>query len=130
VLTGPVQLPFGTPARPSLSFGPGANSGISGAGSGVSVIVSGTLQWLYTADQTLCGNDIDMRGHLLQSLGDAAGPSDALNTRTADARYAPVSLASEVRRLREMVANLERELRARPVQQPLEIGRGMRTDLR
>jgi hypothetical protein len=91
-MTGPLQLPSGSATAPALQLGdadgtgfwraPGNVVGLGVAGSFIAAFAPGLAQFY---------QPVNMLTNRIQQLGDATAATDALNMRTADARYLPVS---------------------------------------
>jgi hypothetical protein len=123
-LTGPLQLPNGSAAVPSLALGVADGTGLSRSANALIFAVQGSSAMAMIGQTCQFYNDVYMLNHPIKQVADATAAGDALNMRTADVRYAPIVLAAEVAKLKEIVATLQRER-----QQPDAVGRGMRTDL-
>jgi hypothetical protein len=97
VLTGPVQVPAGTPAIPGIQIGAAVNNGlIWQAGDILGIVVQGAVRFRVgpTGPQALA--DADASNFKLIRLGNATAGTDALNMQTADARYAPIATGGAV----------------------------------
>jgi hypothetical protein len=101
VTAGTLSLSSGSATAPALQLGaadgtgfwraPGNIVGLGVAGSFIAAFAPGLAQFY---------QPVNMLTNRIQQLGDATAATDALNLRTADARYAPITLADEVDALR------------------------------
>jgi hypothetical protein len=95
-MTGPLNLPAGTTAAPSLLFGTPDGTGFSRAGTNaIAVSAQGAMVAAFIGGGASGGvqfySPVIMLNNRIQSVGDPFVPTDALNQRFADARYAPLA---------------------------------------
>jgi hypothetical protein len=109
-LSGPLMLPAGTVAAPGLTLGTNS-SGIYGQGSATAISAIGTQVISFGLGGNTSFVSLNMNNNRIIGLTDATAATDALNMRTADARYAPAALADEVAALRAEVQSLQTRLR-------------------
>jgi hypothetical protein len=87
-MTGPLQVPNGANNNVSLRIGD-ATAGFYRLGSVLLVSVANTPVAGFDALGLHPTQPLDMRTMKIANMGDATVPTDALNMRTGDARYAP-----------------------------------------
>jgi hypothetical protein len=88
-LSGPLNLPNGTLAAPSLQFGAADGTGFNRSGNALSVGVQGSMAASFFNNAAQFYGSVFMLGNRLQQVADPTTAGDALNLRTGDARYAP-----------------------------------------
>jgi hypothetical protein len=87
-LTGPLQLPNGTAAAPSLAIGAADGTGLSRSVNAAVLSVQGnTVLGMFAASAQFY-TPLLMLSNKIQQLADATAATDALNMQTGDARYA------------------------------------------
>jgi hypothetical protein len=91
-MTGPLNLPGGALAIPSLQFGAADGTGISRSGTAVSIGIGGVLSASFFANSMQSYGQLFMLGNKIVQVADATAATDALNLRTADARYLPLTV--------------------------------------
>jgi hypothetical protein len=127
-LSGPLLLPAGTAASPSLQFGAPDGTGMwRSVGNILAITLAGAFEVAFTPGLTQFYTPLSLLNNRIQQLGDATAAGDALNQRTGDTRYAPILLAQEVAALRRELDTLRRQLTERHIVVPA--GVGMRTEL-
>jgi hypothetical protein len=126
-LTGPLSLPDGTALGPALTFGAIDDTGLYRVGMTLGMAVGGVQLFLLNATTCFLRANLDLGGAALANLADPTAPTNALNLRTADARYAPVSLVAELRQLRDELKTLRNWIDRYDIHVPA--GVGMRTEL-
>jgi hypothetical protein len=88
-LSGPLNLPNGTLANPSLQFGMADGTGLSRSANALSIAVQGVMSASFFANSMQSYGQFYMLGNKIVQVADATAAGDALNLRTGDARYAP-----------------------------------------
>jgi len=88
-MTGALQLPDGTLAAPSLALGAVDGTGLSRSGASLSIGVQGTITLGLFAGTAQFYGPLSLLNNKIIQLSDATAATDALNLRTADARYIP-----------------------------------------
>jgi hypothetical protein len=93
VLTGPMGVPAGTAAIPSIQVGAANNGVMAQAGDFVCISIQGQIRFRVgpTGPQAL--SDLDANNYKVTRIANATLPTDALNMQTGDARYAPAATA-------------------------------------
>lgn len=91
-LTGTLELPFGTTAAPALQYGNDA-TGIWRSGNMMVTQAQGTIVFAAGPTGTQIYAPLNMLNNRIASLADPVSGTDALNLRTADARYEPIGVA-------------------------------------
>jgi hypothetical protein len=86
-LNGQVTVPNGTLAAPGLQFAPADGTGFSRAANVLSIGVQGTLTASFFNNAAQFNSPVFMLNNRIQQVADATAATDALNLRTADARY-------------------------------------------
>lgn len=97
VVTGYLQVPPGATTNPSMQVGAGG-TGLSGAANGslLALSVQGTLRAAYFAIGSSAAQfygDVSLLNNRITQVADPTAGADALNLRTADARYAATAPA-------------------------------------
>ena len=87
-LSGPLNLPNGTVANPSLQLGASDGTGLSRSANAIVMSVQGVTIFGTFAGSAQFYGQLSMLNNRLTQVGDATAAGDALNLRTADARYA------------------------------------------
>jgi hypothetical protein len=88
-LSGPLNLPNGTLAAPALQLGAADGTGFNRTVNALSVGVQGAMAASFFNNASQFYGAVFMLGNRIQQVADAVAAADALNLRTADARYAP-----------------------------------------
>jgi hypothetical protein len=91
-LLGPLQLPVGLANAPALQFGDADGTGFwRSPGNLLALNIAGTLALAFGATLSQFYTPVSLLTNKIQQLGDATTATDALNMRTADARYLQLS---------------------------------------
>jgi hypothetical protein len=115
VVAGSLSLPNGSSLAPALQIGAADGTGFWRApGNIVGLVVSGAFVAAFAPALAQFYQPLNMLTNRIQQLGDATTATDALNMRTADARYAPITLADEVAALRAELTTLRATISTRP----------------
>jgi hypothetical protein len=88
-MLGALELPEGTITAPSLAFGALDGTGMGRSGTALAIGVQGALLLAVFTTGAQFYQPLSMLNNRITTLGDATTATDALNLRTADARYAP-----------------------------------------
>lgn len=94
VLSGPLRVPTGTLAAPSLAFGAADGTGISRNVNAMVIGVQNTMVLGMFAGSAQFYSPLSMLSNKITQLADATAAGDAMNQRTADARYLQLSGAT------------------------------------
>lgn len=104
---GTLSLPMGSAPAPALQLGDADGTGFWRApGNAVGLGVAGSFIAAFAPGLAQFYQPLNMLTNRIQQLGDATGATDALNLRTADARYAPITLADDIAALRAELLTL------------------------
>jgi hypothetical protein len=95
-LSGPLQLPNGTLAVPSLALGAADGTGISRSANAIVIGVTNSISLGIFAGSAQFYTPLGMLNNKITQLGDATVATDALNLRTGDARYAAIGGGSGI----------------------------------
>jgi hypothetical protein len=107
ITMGALSLPNGSSLAPALQIGAADGTGFWRApGNVVGLAVAGSFVAAFASALAQFYQPLNMLTNKIQQLGDATTATDALNLRTADARYAPITLADEVAALRAELLTL------------------------
>jgi hypothetical protein len=106
-LSGALGLPNGALAAPSLKFGAADGTGLNRSANTLSISIQGTMSASFFAGSMQSYGQLYMLGNKIVQVADATAAADALNMRTGDARYAPITLAAEIAALRAEVQALK-----------------------
>ena len=87
VLSGPLRVPTGTLAAPSLAFGAADGTGISRNVNAMVVGVQNTMVLGMFAGSAQFYSPLIMLNNKITQLADATAAGDAMNQRSSDARY-------------------------------------------
>ena len=90
-LSGPLQLPNGTMAVPSLALGAADGTGFSRTANALVFGVQNSMVLAMFAGSAQFYASLGMLNNPITQLADAVNPGDALNMRSGDARYLPLS---------------------------------------
>jgi hypothetical protein len=86
-LSGPLNLPNGTVATPSLQLGASDGTGLSRSANAIVMSVQGSTIFGTFAGAAQFYGQLSMLGNRVTQVADPTAAGDALNLRTADARY-------------------------------------------
>jgi hypothetical protein len=86
-LFGPLQLPNGTLAVPSLALGAADGTGLSRSANAIVLGIQGSMVLGFFAGSWQSYATLSLLGNRITQLGDATAAGDALNQRSGDARY-------------------------------------------
>jgi hypothetical protein len=86
-LTGNLSLPYGTLPAPALAIGPADGTGFSRAVNTITLSVQGTLVASLFSNAVQLNQTLFMLSNRIQQVADPTAATDALNLRSADARY-------------------------------------------
>jgi hypothetical protein len=88
-LSGPLNLPNGSAANPSLQLGAADGTGLSRAGNAIVMSVGGSTIFGTFAGSAQFYGQLSMLNNRLTQVANPTAAGDALNLRTGDERYAP-----------------------------------------
>jgi hypothetical protein len=125
-LTGPLIVPLGSSGNPALEFGSNA-TGFYVEGDHVVLKVEGAISFMWNASGPLVSTPLNMNTYRITGVANAIAPTDALNQRAGDARYAPLAATHEVQRLEARIRHLEGLVDSLLASPRFEVGRGMPT---
>jgi Collagen triple helix repeat (20 copies) len=97
-LSGPLVLPNGSIAAPSLALG-GPSSGLFAAGGAVAVSVLGNFVWQFTVTGAMSNGPLSMVNNRITTLGAPTAASDAATRQYVDEGMAPtieVNLGADI----------------------------------
>jgi hypothetical protein len=128
-LSGSLIVPNGTPNEPGLEFGSNQTGFycVTAGGGAVVLRVGGQISWTWGVAGPIIIVPFDFNTQRAINMGDPTGPTDGMNRRTADARYAPLVAAHKIERLEARVKHLEGLVDSLLASPRLEVGRGMPT---
>jgi hypothetical protein len=111
-LTGPLQVPNGTLAIPSLQIGAADGTGFNRSANTLSVSIQGTLSASFFAGSMQTYGQLYMLGNKIVQVADATAAADALNLRTGDARYLALTGSVPMAGPLDMAGNLIHNVQA------------------
>jgi hypothetical protein len=86
-LQAPLRLPDGTLASPGLKFGLDDGTGISRTTNALAIGIQGSMTMALFPDHAQFYSNLGLLNNRIVQLGDPTAATDAINLRTADARY-------------------------------------------
>jgi hypothetical protein len=88
-LTGPLLIPNGALAAPSLAIGT-STTGLFGAAGAIIIDISGVVIWQWTSATAMSNVPLQMLNNRINGLGDPVAAADAVNRQYLDAAIAPL----------------------------------------